>query len=61
MVKKTDYNTKIAEIEIKIPSVTGLVTAAALNKKNQAEIETKILDIDNLATKAALNTKATGI
>ena len=36
LVKNTDYNTKIAEIEIKIPSVTGLVPAAALNKKKSS-------------------------
>ena len=30
LVKKTDYNAKIIEIESKIPSVTGLATSSAL-------------------------------
>ena len=33
MVKKTDYNTKIKEMENKIPNITGLVTTAAPNKE----------------------------
>ena len=33
LVKNTDYNFKIKEIENKIPSVTCLVTTAALNTK----------------------------
>ena len=28
--KTTDYNAKITEIEIKIPSISGLATSAAL-------------------------------
>ena len=31
--KKSDYNTKITEVENKIPSITGWVTTAALNPK----------------------------
>ena len=53
MVKKIYFNTKITGIENKIPSVTGLVTTAALNTK-ATEIEYKISDINNLAAKAAL-------
>ena len=56
MVKKTDYITKITEIENKIPSVTGLVTTAALNAKT-TEIKNKIPNLTNLAAKDALNTK----
>ena len=62
LVKKNDYKTKTAEIENKIPSVTGLVTTAALNTKATAtEIENKILDITNLATKTFLITKLTQV
>ena len=35
LVKKTDYNKEITEIDNKIPRVTGLVTTAALNTKAQ--------------------------
>ena len=58
--KKTDYKTKITEIENKMPSVTGLVTAVALITK-ATEIENKIPDFTNWATKAALITRATEI
>ena len=44
MVKKTDYNTKIAEVQNKIPSVTGLANTAAINTKT-TEIENKNLSI----------------
>ena len=40
LVKKTDYNGKIAEIESKTPSITGLATTAALTA-----IENKIPNI----------------
>ena len=33
LVKKTDYGTKITDIENKIPTVTGLVTATGQNTK----------------------------
>ena len=56
LVKKTDYNTKITEIENKMPSVISLATIAALNAKS-TEIENKIPDITNLATKAVYKTK----
>ena len=42
MVKKTDYSTKIREIENKIPNVTDLVTTAILNTKT-TKMENKIL------------------
>ena len=47
--KKTDYNTKITEIEGKIPDINNLVTKTALTI-----VENKIPDISNLATKTAL-------
>ena len=49
-------NTKITEIENKLPNVTDLVNTVAHNTK-VTDIENKI-DISNLAAKAALNTKA---
>ena len=49
MLKKTDYNTKITEIEGKIPDVSVLATKTALNT-----LENKIPDVTNLATKTAL-------
>ena len=30
LVKKSDYNAKISELENKIPSISGLVTTSAL-------------------------------
>ena len=43
LVKKTDHNVKITEIESKIPSITGLATNAALTV-----VENKIPNIINL-------------
>ena len=57
MVKKTTCNIKIRNIENEIPSVTALVTTAALNIK--ATYIEKIHYITDLTTKASLNTKAT--
>ena len=54
LVKKTDYNTKIAEIEGKIPNVSNLATKTAL-----ATVENKIPDISNLVKKTDYNTKVT--
>ena len=53
LVKKTDYNTKISEIEDKIPDTSGLVKKTDYNTKI-TEIENKISDISGLATKTAL-------
>ena len=50
-VLKTNYNTKITEIEGKIPDTSNLATKTALTT-----IENKIPDINNLATKTALTT-----
>ena len=51
LLKKTDYNTKITEIEGKIPDISNLATKTALTI-----VENKIPDISNLATKTALTT-----
>ena len=47
LVKKTDYNTKISEIEDKIPDTGGLVKNTDYNTKI-TEIEGKIPDISQL-------------
>ena len=51
LVKKTDYNSKITEIEDKIPDISGLATKTA-----STAVENKIPSISNLATKTALIT-----
>ena len=56
LVKKTDYNSKITEIEGKIPSITGLATNSALTA-----VENKIPNVSNLVTKADYNTKISDI
>ena len=53
VVKKTDYNTKITEIENKIPDTSNLVKKTHPNTKI-TEIESKIPNISNLVTKTAL-------
>ena len=55
LVKKTDYNTKISEIEGKIPDSNSFVKKTDYNTKI-TEIEGKIPDISGLATKNALTT-----
>ena len=49
MVKKTDFNTKITEVEGKIPNISGLATTSALTV-----VENKIPDISSLAITSAL-------
>ena len=49
VVKKTDYNTKITEIEGKIPNTSSVVKTTDYNTKI-TEIENKIPDISDLAT-----------
>ena len=56
LVKKTDHNTKITEIENKISSISGLVTNAALTA-----VENKIPVISSLVKKKDYCTKITGI
>ena len=55
LVRKTDYNTKITEIEDKIPDSSSFVKKTDYNTK-VTEIEGKIPDISGLATKTALTT-----
>ena len=43
VVKKTDYNAKITEIENKISDISNLATKTALNT-----VENKIPDVSNL-------------
>ena len=50
---KTNHNTKITELENKIPDTSGLVKKTNYNTKI-TELENKIPDISNLATKTAL-------
>ena len=54
-VLKTNYNTKITELENKILDTSNLVTKTNCNTKI-TELENKIPDISNLATKTALTT-----
>ena len=51
LLKKTDYNTKIAEIEGKIPDVANLTTKTALTT-----VENEIPDISNLVKKKKIMT-----
>ena len=55
LLKKTDYNTKITEIEDKIPDSSSFVKKTDYNTKI-TEIEGKNLDINGIAIKAALTT-----
>ena len=56
LLKKTDYNAKITEIEGKIPDVSSLATKAALTA-----VENKIPNISNLVEKTEYDTKITEI
>ena len=49
LVKKTDYNAKISEMEGKIPSITGLATFAALTT-----VKNKIPNVSNLFRESRL-------
>ena len=55
LLKKTDYNTTITEIEDKIPDSTSFSKKSDYNTKI-TEIEDTIRDISGLATKTALTT-----
>ena len=48
-LKKTDFDSKITEVEGKTPNITGLATNLAL-----ATVENKIPDVSNLVTKQIL-------
>ena len=50
MVKKTDFDSKISEVEGKIPSITGLATSSALTA-----VENKIPDVSSLVKKKNLD------
>ena len=52
LVKKTDVNGKISEIEGKMPSICGLVTNSALTAG-----ENTILDVSNLVQKTDYDAK----
>ena len=52
LLRKTDYNTKIIEIEGKIPSITGLATTAALTA-----VENKTPDVNNLVKEKQIMTQ----
>ena len=52
VLKKTDYNAKITEIENKIPDISNLATKTALNT-----IEKKVPGTTNLVKKTYYNTK----
>ena len=56
LVKKTDYNTKITEIEGKLPDVANLATKAALTT-----VKNKIPDVSSLVKKTDYDTKVTEI
>ena len=56
LLKKTDYNIKIAEIEGKIPNISNSATKTALTN-----VENKIPSVSNLVKKADYNTKVTEI
>ena len=49
-LKKTDFNTKVTEIEGKTPSITGLATNSELSA-----VENKIQDVSSLVEKTNLN------
>ena len=52
LLKKTDYSSKITEMENKIPNITGLATNSVL-----AAVENKIPNVSNLVKKTNYNTK----
>ena len=49
LLRKTDYNTKITEIEGKIPDISNLATKTALTA-----VENKIPSVSNLVKKNRL-------
>ena len=55
-LKKTDLNTKITEIENKIPSITVLATNSSL-----PAVEKRIPDVSSLVKKTDYNTKISEI
>ena len=55
-LKKTDFNTKVTEVEGKIPSITGLANNSALTA-----VENKIPDVSSLVKKTDYHTKISDI
>ena len=55
-LKKTDYSSKITEIENKMPSISGLAINSALTADKN-----KITNVSGLVTKTAYNTKISEI
>ena len=55
MVKKTDYSSKITELENKIPNLSAFLLTSVFNSKI-TEVENKIPDIKNLASKTEVTT-----
>ena len=55
-LKKTDFNSKINEVEGKIPSISGLATNSALTA-----VENKIPDVSSLVKQTDYNTKISEI
>ena len=55
-LKKTDFSSKISEVEGKIPSITGLATNSELTP-----VENKIPNVSNLVKKTDYNTKISEI
>ena len=55
VVKKTEYNAKIKNIEDKIPDISNLATKSNLNTKIN-EVKNEIPSITGLATTSALTT-----
>ena len=56
VIKKTDYNAKITEIEHKIPDISNLATKTALNT-----VANKIPDTSGLVEKTDYNAKITDL
>ena len=56
LLKKTNYNTKITELENKIPNINNLATKTALTA-----MENKIPKVSDLVKKTDYNTKITDI
>ena len=56
VIKKTNYNAKITEIENKIPDINNLATKTALKT-----VENKIPDTSNLVKKTDYNAKITDL
>ena len=54
-VKKTDYDTKVGNLELKIPDVSGLLTTNTFNSK-VSELETKIKTAESKPNISSLST-----